>query len=246
MLDTRGEYIGAGMQYLEDLANPAGLLEIGNCSELSYEAATNDIKIANFTRPGAAPARSIKRIEGVTVKYKAHTYNIANISRALYGDSTRVESGTVTGEAHKAFPGGLILLKNPGASNVVVKSGAVTWDEGVDYELTDAGLPKIKAAGGKALAAGTDITVDYSHGAHVVIQGLVNSGRRYRHVFVGLNEADTGRPVVIELYRVVHSPANLQMISNEFGGLDFTAELEIDPSKTGLGISQFMVVKYVD
>lgn len=245
MLDTRGEYIGAGMQYLEDLDAPAGLQAIGNCSELSYEAATNDIKIQNFTRPGGGNAKTVKRIEGVTVKYKAHTYNIANISRALYGESARVDSGTVTGEVHKAFPGGLILLKNPGASDVVIKAGSVTWDEGVDYELTDAGLPKIKAEGGKALAAGTDITVDYSHGAHVVIQGLVNSGRRYRHVFVGLNEADTGRPVVIELYRVVHSPSSLQMISNEFGGMDFTADLEIDVTK-GAGVSQYMVVKYVD
>jgi hypothetical protein len=245
MLDTRGEYIGAGMQYLEDLDNPAGLLEIGNCSELSYEAATNDIKIQDFTRPGGGNAKTVKRMEGVTVKYKAHAYNIANISRALYGDSTRVESGTVTGEAHKAFPGGLILLKNPGASNVVIKAGSVPWDKDVDYELTAAGLPKIKA-GGKALAAGTDITVDYSHGAHVAIQGLVNSGRRYRHVFVGLNEADTGRPVVIELYRVVHSPSGLQMISNEFGGMDFTADLEKDVTKTEEGVSQYLVVKYVD
>lgn len=245
MLDTRGEYIGTGMQYLEDLDIPAGLLEVGNCSELSYEAATNDIKIQDFTRPGGGNAKTVKRIEGVTVKYKAHAYNIANISRALYGESTRVDSGTVTGEGHKAFPGGLILLKNPGASNVVIKAGSVTWDEGVDYEFTDAGLPKIKAEGGKALAAGTEITVDYSHGAHVVIQGLVNSGRRYRHVFVGLNEADTGRPVVIELYRVVHSPSSLQMISNEFGGMDFTADLEKDVTK-GAGVSQYMVVKYVD
>ncbi|EQM69997.1 hypothetical protein QYE80_27240 [Pseudomonas tohonis] len=245
MLDTRGEYIGTGMQYLEDLDIPAGLLEVGNCSELSYEAATNDIKIQDYTRPGGGNAKTVKRIEGVTVKYKAHSYNIANISRAIYGASTRVDSGTVTGEGHKAFPGGLILLKNPGASDVVIKAGSVTWDEGVDYEFTDAGLPKIKAEGGKALAAGTDITVDYSHGAHVVIQGLVNSGRRYRHVFVGLNEADTGRPVVIELYRVVHSPSSLQMISNDFGGMDFTADLEKDGSK-GAGLSQYMVVKYVD
>ena len=245
MLDTRGEYIGTGMQYLEDLDIPAGLLEVGNCGELSYEAATNDIKIQDYTRPGGGNAKTVKRIEGVTVKYKAHSYNIANISRAIYGASTRVDSGTVTGEGHKAFPGGLILLKNPGASDVVIKAGSVTWDEGVDYEFTDAGLPKIKAEGGKALAAGTDITVDYSHGAHVVIQGLVNSGRRYRHVFVGLNEADTGRPVVIELYRVVHSPSSLQMISNDFGGMDFTADLEKDGSK-GAGLSQYMVVKYVD
>lgn len=245
MLDTRGSYLGSGRQYLEDLDSPMGLQEVGNCSALNYEATVNDIVQRDYTEPGGGNAATVKRVDTVAVNYTAHDYNIANIARATNGTATRVDSGTVTGEAHKVFGGGLVLLANPGATNVVIKAGAVTWVEGEDYVIGAAGLPTILEEG-KVAENGTDITVDYSHGAHFDIQGYVSSGRRYRHVFVGLNEADTGRPVIIELYKMVNSPATLSMIGDEFGNMEFSGSLEKDVTKKGQGVSQYLNIKYVD
>ena len=65
-------------------------------------------------------------------------------------------------------------------------------------------------------------------------------------VFIGLNEARSGKPVVIEVYKVNHSPASLSFIGDEFQGMEFTAKAEKDASKVGTGISQYMVIKDVD
>ena len=65
-------------------------------------------------------------------------------------------------------------------------------------------------------------------------------------VFIGLNEARSGKPVVIEAFKVSHSPAGLGMIGDDFGGLEFTAKVEKDSSVTGTGMSQFMTSKDVD
>ena len=246
MADLRGSYLGSGKQYLEDLDDPKGLIFIGNCNSLDYEAATDEIEEPDFTTPGGGLDSSVSRIKSLSIKYNARHFKGANMARALYGSSTDVAAGTVTGESHVAHKGALILLGNPGATNVVVKNeaGAVTYDEGTDYTLDPAGFPVILEGG--AIVDASVIKVDYSYAKHVTIQALVTSGKRYRHVFVGLNEARSGKPVVIEVFRVNHSPATLSFIGNEYKGMDFTAKVEKDSSRVGVGLSQYMVIKDVE
>lgn len=244
-MKDHGAYLGVGKQYLEDLSNPAGLLEVGNCSALAYEAQTNDIELQDYTNPGGGLDASVTRITGVNVTYTARHFKMANVARALYGAVDDVEAGTVTGEAHRAFPGGLLLLKNPGASDLVIKAGSTTLVEGTDYVVGPGGLPAMKASTA-VIEAGVDVTVDYSYAARATVQALVASGKRFRSVFVGLNEADSGRPVIIEVFRINHSPASLSAIGDEFAGMEFTAKAEKDASKSGQGVSQYMTVTFLD
>lgn len=246
MADIRGAFLGVGKQYLEDLDDPKGLIEIGNCSSLTYEADVEEIDEPDFTSPGGGLDNSVQRINSLSVNYNARHFKKANMARALYGAATDVAAGTVTGESHVAHQGALILLANPGASNVVVKNdaGTTTYTEGTDYTLDPAGFPVIKEGG--TIVDGSTIKVDYSYAKHATIQALVTSGKRYRHVFVGLNEARSGKPVVIELFIVKHSPSSLSFIGSEFQGMDFTAKVQKDPSKVGVGLSQYMVIKDVD
>lgn len=246
MADTRGAFLGAGKAYLADAKTPENLIFIGNCSSLEYEAETQDIELQDYTTPGGGLDASVQRVSAVNISYNARHFNKANIARALYGTSTDVESGAVVDEAHTAYPGALVALKYPGASDVVIKSAdpEVTYELDTDYVINNAGFPEIIEGG--AITEATEVTISYSYAAHADIQTLTASGKRFRMVFIGLNEARSGKPVVIEAFKVSHSPAGLGMIGDDFGGLEFTAKVEKDSSVTGTGMSQFMTIKDVD
>jgi hypothetical protein len=246
MADLRGAYLGVGKIYLEDLDESKGLLFIGNCNSLNYEATPQEIEEQDYTTPGGGLDSSVQRIQALNVNYNARHFNKANMARAIYGGSTEVAAGTVTGEEHVANPGAMILLANPGATAVVVKNqaGAVTYVENTDYTISAAGFPEIIEGG--TITDGQIIQVDYAYAKHVTIQALVKSGKRFRMVFIGLNEARSGKPVVIEVFKVNHSPASLSFIGDEFQGMEFTAKAEKDGTKVGNGISQYMTIKDVD
>lgn len=247
MADLRGAFLGAGKQYIEDLDDPKGLIFVGNCSTLTYEATPQEIEEPDYTTPGGGLDASVQRISAVNLNYNARHFKAANMARALYGSATDVAAGTASGEEHKAFPGALIMLDNPGATNVVVTpaAGGTPLVLDTDYTLDPAGFPVIME-GGAVTDAGMDVDVSYSYSKHATIQALVSSGKRYRHVFVGLNEARSGKPVVIEAFRINHSPASLSFIGSEFQGMEFTAKVEKDPTKTGTGLSQYLVIKDVE
>ncbi|OLU23873.1 hypothetical protein [Pseudomonas sp. PA27(2017)] len=247
MADNRGAYLGVGKMYLEDIDEPKGLIFIGNVSSLTYEATPQEIEEQDYTSPGGGLDASVQRISSLNINYNARHFKKDNMARALYGSASDVAAGTVTGEEHKAYPGALLLLRNPGATSVVVTpaAGSTPLVLDTDYSLDPAGFPVI-TEGGAVPAAGLDVEVDYAFAKHATIQALVKSGKRYRQVFVGLNEARSGKPVVIEVFRVNHSPATLGFIGDEFQGMEFTAKVEKDPTKVGTGLSQYMEIKDVE
>lgn len=247
MADLRGAYLGVGKLYLEDLQEPKGLIFIGNVSSLNYEATPQEIEEQDYTTPGGGLDASVQRISSLNINYNARHFKTDNMARALYGSAENVAAGTVTGEEHKAYPGALLFLGNPGAKDVVVTpaAGGSALVLDTDYTLDPAGFPVIKE-GAAVPDGGMDVEVDYAFAKHATIQALVKSGKRYRQVFVGLNEADSGKPVVIEVFRVNHSPAALGFIGDEFQGMEFTAKVEKDPTKVGTGLSQYMVIKDVE
>ncbi len=246
MADLRGAFLGVGKIYLEDLEDPKGLIFIGNCNSLTYEATPQEIEEQDYTTPGGGLDASVQRISALNVTYNARHFKKDNLARAMYGAASDVAAGTVTSEAHTAHPGALILLAYPGATDVEVTSadGQTTYVLDTDYTLDPAGFPVITEGG--AITEATPVLVSYSYAKHATIQALVKSGKRFRQVFVGLNEARSGKPVVIEVFRVNHSPASLSFIGDEFQGMEFTAKVEKDQTKVGTGISQYMVIKDVE
>ncbi|MFI8384822.1 hypothetical protein [Pseudomonas sp. NPDC079086] len=246
MADLRGAYLGVGKIYLEDLDDSQGLIFIGNCNSLNYEATPQEIEEQDYTTPGGGLDSSVQRIQALNITYNARHFKKANMARAIYGAAADVAAGTVTGEEHVANPGAMIMLGNPGATSVVVKdeAGTTTYVENTDYVINAVGFPEILEGGG--IGAAETIQVDYSYAKHATIQALVKSGKRFRMVFIGLNEASSSQKVVIEVYKVNHSPASLSFIGDEFQGMEFTAKAEKDGTKVGTGISQYMVIKDVD
>ena len=248
MADLRGAFLGSGKVSLKDLQNPKGHIPIGNCNSLQYAAEAETIEDKDYTTPGGGLDASVQRISALNVTYNARHFNKANIARAIYASATDVASGTVTFETHKAFKGALIRLSKPvdAAVTVVVKStggSPITYVEGDDYLVSPAGVTIMETG---AIVDDADIEIDYGYPSHANIQALVNSGKRYSLLFEGLNEARSGKPVIIEVFKVNHSPASLSVIADQFEGMEFTAKAEKDQTRIGVGLSQYMEILDVD
>ncbi|MBX9754645.1 MAG: hypothetical protein K2X80_07820 [Pseudomonadaceae bacterium] len=244
MVDIRGAFLGVGKLSLKDLQNPKGHIFIGNAPSLSYEASVDTIEDADHTTPGGGTDASVQRIKSLDIKYNARHFNIANMTRAVYGANTDVAAGTVTSEVHKGYKGALIRLSRPtgGAGLVVVKTtggSPITYVEGTDYLVSPAGINIMETG---AVVDAADLDISYGYPKHANIQALVNSGKRYSLLFEGLNEARSGKPVIIEVFKVNHSPASLSVIADAFNGMDFAAKAEKDSTRIGAGLSQYMEI----
>ena len=90
------------------------------------------------------------------------------------------------------------------------------------------------------------IKVSYTYPAHANIQALVASNKNYRMVFKGLNEARSGKPQIVEVYKLSHSPSSLGLIGDDFGAMEFTGKAQKDVTKTGALISQYLQIQDVD
>lgn len=246
MSDPRGAYLGSGKIYLAPYDQPENLQFIGNCSSLNYEAEAQDIELADHTTPGGGLDTAVQRISAVNITHDARHLNVGNINRALFGTSTDVAAGTATDEPHKAYPGALVALKFPGGS----EHEAETADGeplvvGTDYNVNAAGYLEI-LADSPLITEETPITVSYKYAQHANIEALTATGARFRMLFVGLNEARSGKPVIIEAFKVGFSPAGLDMIGDDFANMSFTGKCEKDLTKPSqVGVSQFLKIQDV-
>jgi hypothetical protein len=143
----------------------------------------------------------------------------------------------------KAYKGALVPLAHPNPTVVVVSNEAAstTYVEGTDYEVRAGGI-FILAAGSIVDAA--NLKVDYTYGAYAQIEAMTSTALILELHFEGLNEANSGKPVIVDVYRAQLSPAKaLSLLGDKFSDLTIDAEVLIDPSKTGTGISKYFRVK---
>lgn len=233
-------YLGRGKVFLSKKGDNK-LRFVGNCDkvDLSFTEETKELK--DFTQSGGGVANSVSRIDKVEIGLNLYDYSPDNLAMAIFGEASVSKSGTVKKEEYTVFKGKLTRLQHSHISKVVVKNKDVTYLEGKDYEVLSAGILILEQG---ALSDGTTVSIDYDHSTSDVIQALVNSGDEYRFVFDGLNEAQSGKKVVIEVYRVKFTPAaSLSFLSDEFGSIEMTGTALSDASKTGSGISRFFKVE---
>lgn len=243
-MDLRGAFIGSGKIYLADTATPEKLIYIGNCSGLSFDAESEEKTLTDFANPGGGTDASITRITGVNISYTAHHFNKVNIARAMFATATDKIAGSVAAESHTAYQGALVKTAYPNPSAVVVKdvTAVTTYVLDTDYTVNEAGVEIIEGGG---ISDEDVIKIDYDYPAHADMQALTASNKKFRMVFKGLNEARSGKPQIVEVYKMSHSPSNLGLIGDDFGSMPFSGKAEKDATKTGALISQYMQIQDV-
>ena len=245
MSDTR-DYFGSGTIYIQqrNLAG-AALRPIGNCQKLTLDIADESKELKNY-EGGGGLINKVTRIKGVTAKITADSFSAENLALALRGTSASNTGVTaITGEAHGDIVEGSLILtaRLPDLDQpLTVMLGAGTIAEAGNYERKRSGIYILPGA--PDLADGDDITIDYTPLPDDLIQALTSAGKEYRLVFDGMNEAASGKPVLLECYRAQFSPTKgLDFIADGFGSLTLEAEILVDDGVSGTGLSRFFTVR---
>ncbi|AUM00570.1 hypothetical protein B4966_10635 [Rhodocyclaceae bacterium] len=225
-------YIGAR----DGLGNPAGLAFVGNVPELKVSLSVDTIE-----HQEAQSGQRLTDLQLIKTKKGEFACTLeelspGNLALALYGHSTPVTPGTVTGEAlpQPVVPGSLYPLAHQNVSAVQIQ----------DSDVTPKTLPSsqysvhVKHGSVLILDATTGgpyvepFTVDYAYGAaHSTAMFTQPLPERWIR-FEGLNTADGNREVVIDLYRVAINPAKeLSIITDELLKFELSGQVLADLSK---------------
>ena len=104
----------------------------------------------------------------------------------------------------------------------------------VAFAIATVGLPVYITSAGALSATATDNSL-YGY-------ALTTKAAELTLRFGGLNEVDSGKPVVTDMWRVSQGVTKqlAHIISKGFGKLEVEGSLMKDPTKTGAGISQYM------
>lgn len=139
--------------------------------------------------------------------------------------------------------GVLLPLAHIDPTSVVVKKGA---DADTATAVTMDGNYTVMPEGIVLLSSATDIEpadklwVSYSYGAYAAIEALTTKATELQLLFGGMNEADSGNPTIVDIWRCSQGVTkSLSLINKGFGVLDVEGTLLQDPTKTGTGISKY-------
>ena len=187
----------------------------------------NDDTVAPVVKAGAAAvarANTTPVTEGTLLKPAADN-----------GFYYKVTTAGTTGASVPTFPTTVGQTVVDGTATLTCV-GKLTLAAGTDYEVRPGGVMILTGA---AFTDGESLTLDYTKAKATVVQALVASGKEYELVFVGLNEARSGKKTRVTAHRV--KPGFLQqlaLIGDDYAAMEVTAELLQDTSK-GAGLSQY-------
>ena len=233
-----------GQVYAKPYGSAASMTAIGNVLELALEHNEDVQKQDDMTQLGGGTYAEVRRVTEVKVKMKIADLNFVNLARASLGTVAAFEAGTVEDQAFTVASTGVLLpLEHIAPTQVVVKKGA---DAASAQAVTMAGNYVVKPEGIVLLAGATGITVadklwvSYSYGEYAAIEALTTKAPELQLLFGGLNEADSGKPVIVDIWRASQGVTKaLTLINKGFGSLDVEGTVLKDPTKSGAAISQY-------
>lgn len=223
---------GVGIVYAQRLDVPnAPMVDLGDVETLKISHRSNSVTWKQHRRPGGGNLARLDQPEGVDLQVQMQEWTEENMAMVLQGKVVEMQSETVSGESILLQPGSLSMTRLPGPKNIVLTRKT-------DSSEIPASAVTVSAAGifvpadSELITAPTEATIAYTSTQAKRIEALVEAGAEYRLVFDGLNEADSGRPVVVECYRWKAPPAEeLALIDAENPGkLLSSGELLADQS----------------
>lgn len=234
-----------GQVYARPWGSTAPHLPIGNVLKLALEHNEDVMTQEDMTKLGGGNYAEVRRVKDVSIQMELADINTTNLQRALLGTSGRVEGDAVTDEAHIVALGGLVRLAHINPADVEVLDNAdpkKPIEADGNYEVRAEGLYILPTA--KDLTDGDTIHVTYTYGDYTTIEALTTKAAELDLVFGGLNEADSGKPVLVEIWRASQGVSkSLALITgSDFATLEVEGNVLQDPNKTGAGVSRYYKV----
>lgn len=140
-----------------------------------------------------------------------------------------------------------------GTIGATVSDGTVVWTlrapetlvKDTHYIVTSTGI-KAAPAYDSLFSGGLRLSIGYTKNVQYLIQALTDAGTEYTLIFDGLNEVDSGNPVVVKIHRTKFSPTSgLDLIGDDFGEIKMAFSALKDESIVGAGLSQYMQIAMV-
>lgn len=237
-MDIIKSYIGVGRVHARPFGSTGKFRHVGNVSGLPLKHKVDVQRQADFTRSGGGTAVRVERIQQIECGMTWLTFSPENWAIAMAGVAATVALGSVVDEVIKGYKGTTVPLAHPPSviTEVTNAAATVTYAAGTDYELSGAGL---YFPDGSTIVEAADLKVSYDHGAYTRLEAAMGTATELELLFEGLNEADSDKAVIVNLWRVsLPSAEELQLIGEKLGEMKFAGELLKDPTK-GTGVSAY-------
>lgn len=243
-------YLGSGSILVREYGAAAPLLTLGNCSALTLSPQEDVKSLLDYTQPGGNKRNEVRRLTGVDMSYTFHDFSAENFAIGLRSSATPISSGTANDEEVVAYKGGYANLDKLATAITSVKSadGMTTYTVGSDYELRD-GLLYIPSDSTitAPVAGAANLEVTYTYDAQKKVEALVSPNKQYELVFIGLNEARSGKRTRVILHKVSGGVLQeMAVIGEEYGAGQVNGSLLSDGTKTGQGESQYFTFETED
>lgn len=243
-------YLGSGSLLIREYGSAAPFLSVGNCSALTLSPQEDVKSLQDYTQPGGNKRSEIRRLTGVDMSYTFHDYSVENFARGLRSTASTVTAGTATAESVVAYKGGYTPLAKIATAITSVEpvGGGTPYTVDTDYELRDGQLYIPTGSTISAPVGGAaNCEVDYSYAAQKKVEALVNANMQYEAMFVGLNEARSGKRVRLVLHKISGGVLQqMAVLGDDYGAGEINGSLLSDSTKTGNGISQYFTVEQED
>jgi len=236
-------YLGSGKIYARVAGASAGLMYIGNASKLELAVAEDKQKLKDFSKPGGGTYATVSRVSEATLSMTLADLNKTNVARALFGTESAIVGAAVVDEVVTAYKSAIVPLLHPNPTTVTVtdSTAVTTFSAVTDYEVRAGGIYILPTG---TITDAQSLKVDYTYAAYDKVEAMTSSSITLELHFEGLNEANSGKPVIVDVYRAQLSPTKaLSLLGETFAELQVEAEILADTSKTGTGISQYFRVK---
>lgn len=235
-----------GQVYARPYGSAVLPMPIGNVLELKLDHDEDVQTQEDMTALGGGTHAEVRRVKQVKISMKLADLNVVNLARSVLGTAMAVAMGTVTDEPHVATLGGLVRLAHIQPTALTLKVGATAL---AATEVVAAGNYEVRPEGVFILADAVGVTaadklwLSYTHGAYAAIEALTTKAIELELTFGGLNEADGGNPVVVDIFRASQGiTKSLALINKGFGALDVSGTVLMDPAKSGVGVSRYYKV----
>lgn len=224
---------GVGVMHAKRLGvADAPLRDLGDVDVAKVAVRSNQMAWKQHRKPGGGNLATLNTPDGITLDVQMQEWTEENQAMVLQGKIVDLPPETVTGEPIVLQPGGLTLTAFPGPKSITLTKTSDSTPIALSAVIVSAaGLTVPKDS--TVITAPTPATIAYTSTQATRIEPLVEAGAEYYLVLDGLNEAESGRPVIVEFWRWKAPPAEeLALIDGENPGkLLSKGEVLADPTR---------------
>lgn len=226
-------YYGQGKVYLARRGpdgKPLSWRWVGDVSALSQALTVENLTHKESYSGQRMTVRRFPTSKDGTVTMTWHEFSSTNLAVVLYGEQVVIPAGTITGEALPVGieAGSRVTLAHQNISDV----GIGTLVAGVDFDIDVlyGAIDFLKTPAPAALP----LTASYSYTGSISTEMFTQQPEPLALRFEGINMAEGGAAVILELHKIVFDPVSALALINgdtSLAGLETSAGVLFDTSR---------------